>query len=159
MRLLKQFGSDQQAPWKLKKEDPERMATVLYVLCEVIRNVALVLQSFMPDSMAKMLGLLKIQDDACLLSYAGVAGALTSGTSLDAPEGIFPRFIDHEELDKSYEGEGYDGAFFIKRALRQNPKSKETVFEIILSNGQAEELLSTDLETAKKKGKLSAVSA
>jgi len=150
---------DQQAPWKLKKEDPERMATVLYVLCEVIRNVALVLQPFMPDSMAKMLELLKIQDDACLLSYAGAAGALASGTSLDAPEGIFPRFIDHEELEKSYEGEGYDGAFFIKRALRQNPKSKETVFEIILSNGQAEELLSTDLEAAKKKGKLSAVSA
>lgn len=150
---------DQQAPWKLKKEDPARMATVLYVLCETIRNVALVLQPFMPTSMDKMLGLLQISPEQRVLSYAGQAGKLVAGTALEAPEGVFPRFIDHEELEKSYEGAGYEGAFYIKRALRQNPKNKETVFEIILADGSTQELLSTDLEAAKKKGALSAVAS
>lgn len=88
--------------------------------------------------------------DAC-----GEAGALTPGTKLEKPEGVFPRFIDHEELEKTYEGK--DGTFFIKRALRQNPKNKETVFEIEFKDGKLDELNSADLEKAKEKGALTQV--
>lgn len=146
---------DQQAPWKLKKEDPARMATVLYVLAETIRNIALLLQPLMPASMDKMLGLLEIAEGDRSFASCGEAGALKPGTALEQPEGVFPRFIDHEELDKSYTGE--EGSFIIKRALRQNPKSKETVFEILRENGTVEELLSTDLDKAKEKGALTQV--
>lgn len=146
---------DHQAPWKLKKEDPARMATVLYVLSETIRNVALLLQPLMPTSMDKMLGLLEIAEDNRTFAFCGEAGALKPGTALEKPEGVFPRFIDHEELENSYEGK--DGKFLIKRALRQNPKNKETVFEIVRENGDVEELLSTDLEKAKEKGALTQV--
>ncbi len=41
---------DKQAPWALRKTDPERMATVLYVLAEVIRHLAVLAQPFMPES-------------------------------------------------------------------------------------------------------------
>ncbi|WP_417789975.1 methionine--tRNA ligase [Terasakiella pusilla] len=146
---------DQQAPWKLKKEDPARMATVLYVLAETIRNIALLLQPLMPTSMDKMLGLLEIAEGDRSFAFCGEAGALKPGTALEQPEGVFPRFIDHEELDKSYTGD--EGAFMIKRALRQNPKTKETVFEILRDNGTVEELLSTDLDKAKEKGALTQV--
>ncbi|MEC9236418.1 MAG: methionine--tRNA ligase, partial [Pseudomonadota bacterium] len=37
---------DEQAPWKLKKEDPERMKVVLYTLAECIRCLGLVIQPF-----------------------------------------------------------------------------------------------------------------
>ena len=40
---------DAQAPWGLKKTDPARMATVLYVLAETIRCLGLIVQPFMPD--------------------------------------------------------------------------------------------------------------
>jgi len=146
---------DKQAPWKLKKEDPDRMATVLYVLAETIRNVALVLQPFMPTSMDKMLGLLEIAPEKRNFEACGEAGALMAGTKLEKPEGVFPRFIDHEELEKTYEGK--DGTFFIKRALRQNPKNKETVFEIEFKDGKLDELNSADLEKAKEKGALTQV--
>ncbi|MDV7338589.1 methionine--tRNA ligase [Terasakiella sp. A23] len=146
---------DHQAPWKLKKEDPARMGTVLYVLCETIRNVALLLQPLMPTAMDKMLGLLEIADDQRSFASCGEVGALKGGTPLEKPEGVFPRFIDHEELENSYEGK--DGKFLIKRALRQNPKNKETVFEIVFENGDVEELNSLDLEKAKKKGALTQV--
>ena len=46
---------DHQAPWKLRKEDPDRMATVLYVLAETIRRLAILTQPFMPDTSAGML--------------------------------------------------------------------------------------------------------
>ncbi|WP_135081990.1 methionine--tRNA ligase [Terasakiella sp. SH-1] len=146
---------DHQAPWKLKKEDPERMGTVLYVLAETIRNVALMLQPLMPASMDKMLGLLEVAESDRAFASCGEAGALKPGTVLEKPEGVFPRFIDHEELENSYEGK--DGTFLIKRALRQNPKNKETVFEIEFADGKTEELLSTDLEKAKEKGALTQV--
>lgn len=146
---------DHQAPWKLKKEDPERMGTVLYVLAETIRNVALMLQPLMPTSMDKMLGLLEISESDRTFVMCGEAGALKPGTDLEAPEGVFPRFIDHEELENSYEGK--DGKFVIERALRQNPKNKETVFEIVFEDGRTEELLSVDLEKMKKKGTLTQV--
>jgi Methionyl-tRNA synthetase len=41
---------DSQAPWKLRKGDPERMATVLYILADTIRKLAFLTQPFMPGS-------------------------------------------------------------------------------------------------------------
>ena len=39
-----------EAPWALAKTDPARQGTVLYVTAEVIRQVAILAQPFMPDS-------------------------------------------------------------------------------------------------------------
>src|ERR1700712_5222864 len=44
-----------EAPWALAKTDPPRQKTVLYVTAEVVRQVAILAQPVMPDSMAKML--------------------------------------------------------------------------------------------------------
>ena len=48
---------DAQAPWTLKKTDPERMAAVLYTVVETVRRVALILQPIMPESTGKLLDL------------------------------------------------------------------------------------------------------
>ena len=37
---------DAQAPWKLRKENPDRMGTVLYVLADTIRRLAFLTQPF-----------------------------------------------------------------------------------------------------------------
>ena len=54
---------DAQAPWMLKKTDPERMAAVLYTVVETVRRVALILQPVMPASTGKMLDLLAQPSD------------------------------------------------------------------------------------------------
>ena len=87
---------DRQAPWKLRKEDPARMATVLYVLAETIRHLALLAQPVMPDTMAKMLDQLAIPADARTFAALGEGGALVPGTAIPKPEGVFPRFVDDE---------------------------------------------------------------
>ena len=52
-----------EAPWALAKTDPVRQGTVLYVTAEVIRQVAILAQPFMPQSAAKLLDLLGIAAD------------------------------------------------------------------------------------------------
>ena len=49
-----------EAPWALAKTDPQRQGTVLYVTAEVLRQIAILAQPFMPDSAARLLDLLGI---------------------------------------------------------------------------------------------------
>jgi len=88
-----------QEPWALKKTDPERMATVLYVAAEAIRHLALLAQPFMPDSCAKMLDQLGVPADARDFSHLGPTGAVKPGTELPPPSPIFPRFVDDAAED------------------------------------------------------------
>jgi methionyl-tRNA synthetase len=85
---------DHQAPWALRKTDPDRMATVLYVLAEVIRHVALLMQPVVPTSAEKMLDQLAIAADQRTFAAWGQGGALTPGDALPKPQGVFPRFVE-----------------------------------------------------------------
>jgi methionyl-tRNA synthetase len=82
---------DKQAPWKLKKEDPARMATVLYVLAETVRNLAIAIQPFVPTSANKLLDQLVVPSDAREFAHISAANALKFGVSLPEPAGVFPR--------------------------------------------------------------------
>jgi methionyl-tRNA synthetase len=84
-----------QEPWKLKKTDPARMNTVLYVLADVIRQLAILIQPVMPQSAAKFLDMLKIEDRS--FSALGAAGRIAPGTPIEKPEGVFPQFELPEE--------------------------------------------------------------
>ncbi len=82
---------DEQKPWSLKAENPARMGTILYVLAEAIRQIAILTQSIVPDASARILDQLAIpQDQRC---FANLAMPLVSGTALPPPEGVFPRFV------------------------------------------------------------------
>lgn len=84
---------DQQAPWVLKKEDPERMQTVLYVLAEVIRCLAIAVQPVTPVAAAKLLDQLHIPDTQRTLADICEDRALPPGLEIPQPEGVFPRLI------------------------------------------------------------------
>lgn len=85
-----------EAPWALKKTDPERMGTVLYVTAEVVRQIAILLQPFMPASAGKLLDLVAAPDDKRDFAALGEAGRLVSGTPLAAPAPVFPRYVAPE---------------------------------------------------------------
>ena len=88
---------DDQAPWTLRKTDPHRMQTVLYVLAEVIRRLAILVQPVMPDAGARILDQLAVPADARDFSHLHVRSELPPGTPLPKPEGVFPRFIDEAQ--------------------------------------------------------------
>lgn len=90
---------DGQAPWSLRKTDPARMATVLYVLVETLRRVGLVLQPFMPGTMAKLLDQLAVP--AAARSFAAWEQSLVPGTALPPPSGLFPRYVEEPPAGKA----------------------------------------------------------
>jgi len=85
---------DVQAPWALKKTDPARMNTVLYVLAECVRHLAILIQPFVPTSAAKMLDQLAVPENARTFDHLGPTHALKGGTALPTPQGVFPRYGD-----------------------------------------------------------------
>ena len=81
-----------QEPWALKKSDPARMDTVLYVTAEVLRIVGIMAQPYVPDSAARLLDLLGVP--AGQRSFTDLGTRLTSGATLPAPTPIFPRYVE-----------------------------------------------------------------
>jgi methionyl-tRNA synthetase len=87
---------DAQAPWTLKKEDPERMKTVLYVLAEAIRCLAIMAQPVTAIAAAKLLDQLGVAENARSFDALNDAHKLMPGTAIDKPEGVFPRIVMEE---------------------------------------------------------------
>jgi methionyl-tRNA synthetase len=83
---------DEQAPWALRKSDPARMATVLYVVLETVRHLAVLSQPVMPDATARLLDQLGQGEDR--RDFAALAEPLAPGTPLPKPQGVFPRYLD-----------------------------------------------------------------
>ena len=83
---------DEQAPWKLRKTDPDRMHTVLYTLLETIRCIGILLQPIMPGSSEKILNQLAVDTSKRSFAALNSNDRLEAGTSLQKPNPIFPRF-------------------------------------------------------------------
>ncbi|MDJ0360466.1 methionine--tRNA ligase [Rhodococcus sp. H29-C3] len=78
----------QQEPWVLRKTDPARMATVLYVTMEVLRIVGILVQPIMPDSAARILELL----GSPAHEFSDIGTRILAGTPLPAPSPVFPKY-------------------------------------------------------------------
>jgi methionyl-tRNA synthetase len=89
------FASE--APWALAKTDPKRQGTVLYVTAEILRQVGILAQPFVPASAAKLLDLLAIGADVRSFAALGPQGRIKAGVTLPAPSPVFPRYVEAEE--------------------------------------------------------------
>ena len=85
-----------QEPWVLRKTNPERMNTVLYVTAEVLRAVGILAQPFVPEAAAKLLDLLAVAPEGRGLAAVGPEHRLAAGTALPQPAPIFPRYLEAE---------------------------------------------------------------
>ncbi|MFF0816007.1 methionine--tRNA ligase [Rhodococcus sp. NPDC003318] len=81
-----------QEPWVLRKTDPARMATVLYVTLEVVRIVGILVQPVMPDAADKILSVLGQAAENRQFSDLGTR--IVAGTPLPAPAPVFPRYVE-----------------------------------------------------------------
>lgn len=85
---------DAEAPWSLRKNgNLERMNEVLYILCEALRYIAIMLLPFMPASMNKLLDQLAVEENQRSFSFLKKEFAVKPGTIIPAPEGIFARIV------------------------------------------------------------------
>ena len=85
---------DAQAPWSLRKTDPERMATVLATLFVCIARLAVAIAPIIPASAETLLDAIGVPAD--VRDFAGIgsdwyAPLAASGFRLAAPKPLFPR--------------------------------------------------------------------
>ncbi|MBB6122574.1 methionine--tRNA ligase [Sphingobium subterraneum] len=85
---------DAQAPWALRKTDPERMEAVLAVLYNAIGQLAIAIQPIIPASAANLLDQMGVPAEA--RTYEGLASdwyadLRASGFTLSPPKPLFPR--------------------------------------------------------------------
>ena len=92
---------DQNMPWVLAKteEGKERLKTVMYVLCECIRIVAILISPTMPRTPARIFEQLGVSDPAlCGFETASRFGMLPAGGRVQKGEALFPRIDIKKEL-------------------------------------------------------------
>jgi methionyl-tRNA synthetase len=93
---------DTQAPWALAK-DPEkrtRLMTVLYQLAETLRQVALLLGPFMPQTSLRMREQLGLSEEEAVFTWDEALrwGGLKAGTKINKGPALFPR-IEKEKIE------------------------------------------------------------
>lgn len=88
---------DEMAPWVLRKENPERMAVVLYVLMEVLRYVTILYQPIIPTSASTILDRLAVPEDERTFAHLTSEYRVQAGSPIIKPQAIFPR-IEAPEL-------------------------------------------------------------
>jgi len=76
---------DREAPWSLRRTDPERMGTVLWTLADTLRRLAILLQPVMPEAMARLLDQLAVTDRG----FAALETPMPGGIPLPAPSPLF----------------------------------------------------------------------
>lgn len=86
---------DEQAPWALKKTDPDRMTAVLMTLFMVVRDLAIAIRPVVPTAVDNLLDQMGIaadeRDFAALADPDWFAKLADSGFSLGQPTPLFPR--------------------------------------------------------------------
>jgi methionyl-tRNA synthetase len=86
---------DAQAPWALRKTDPERMRAVLMTLFQAVRTLAIAIRPIVPAAADKLLDQMGIAEDerdpGGLADTDWFAKLATSGFTVGQPIPIFPR--------------------------------------------------------------------
>jgi len=86
------FASE--APWSLAKTDRRRMGTVLYVTAEVIRQIAILAQPFIPAAAGMLLEQLGVVPAERVFAALGGGQRIAHGVTLPSPTPVFPRYVD-----------------------------------------------------------------
>ncbi|KGF34577.1 methionine--tRNA ligase [Hoylesella buccalis] len=84
-------------PWKVWKTDPERVKTVLYISLQLVANLAIAFEPFLPFSSEKLRRL--IQMDTCDWNLLGNHDLLKAGHQLAEPELLFEK-IEDETIER-----------------------------------------------------------
>lgn len=101
-------------PWKVWKTNPERVKTILYVSLQLVANLAIAFEPFLPFSSKKLRKLINM--DTCDWSQLGSTDLLKANHHLAEPELLFEKIEDEtielqlkklEETKKANEAANY----------------------------------------------------
>lgn len=82
---------DQQAPWKLTDTDPSLAKFTLFVLLEILRFIAIMLQPFTPKAASAILDQLSIPYNQRNFAFLNKNYIIQAGSALLPPSPVFPK--------------------------------------------------------------------
>ena len=88
-------------PWKVWKTDPKRVETILYISLQLVANLAIAFEPFLPFSSKKLRGLINMSDFDW--QQLGSTDLLKPGHQLAEPELLFEKIEDEtiqQQLDR-----------------------------------------------------------
>ena len=88
-------------PWKVWKTDPKRVETILYISLQLVANLSIAFEPFLPFSSKKLRDMIGLQ--AYDWSQLGSTNLLTAGHQLNEPQLLFEKIEDsaiQAQLDK-----------------------------------------------------------
>ncbi|MDP2858579.1 MAG: methionine--tRNA ligase [Bacillota bacterium] len=137
---------DEQAPWSLAKQGKtERLGTVLYVLAEVLRILATILQPFLIEGAGKMWSQLGLGDSIPGSAWADLDrwGVVRPGTQVKKGRPLFPRIDTKEALDGTPQAPAKVAATPVSPVAEEAPQVEEP------TDISIEAFQQVDLRTAK----------
>ena len=101
-------------PWKVIKTDPERVKTILFLSNQLVANLSIAFEPFLPFSSKRLRNMINLKD--CVWADLGRTDILKAGTQLNEPELLFEKIEDSvveaqvkklEDMEKSNELENF----------------------------------------------------
>lgn len=125
---------DEVMPWKLGKQPEKynRLAAVLYTLCELLRVISILIAPFMPDTSKKIQDSIGATEEQCTWESAGKWGVLSKNVSVKKCSPLFPRIDvnkEIEELNKLMEVQKQEAA--VKNAAEDKKTQEEPENKLI----------------------------
>ena len=93
---------DETMPWKLGKDpnQKDRLARVMYNLCECLRIISVLIQPFMPNTSEKIQAQIGANKSQCTWESASKWGVLPQGLKTQKGEPLFPRIDVKQEIEE-----------------------------------------------------------
>ncbi len=92
-RLGNKYLADEE-PWKVIKDDEERVKTVLNVATQIVANLAIMAQPFLPKTAAKLFDMLNMSSQDW--SNAGLSNLIAEDTKLGDVQMLFEKITDEQ---------------------------------------------------------------
>ena len=103
-RLGNKYLADEE-PWKVIKENPERVETIMYVALQIATGLAILSEPFLPFTSDNLKSMLNVTSDVLKVSWDEIASAkslLPSGHLINKAELLFAK-IEDDEIQKQLE--------------------------------------------------------
>jgi methionyl-tRNA synthetase len=101
-RLGNKYLADEE-PWKVIKENPERVKTVMYIALQIAAGLSIVAEPFLPFTSTKLKGILNVSNSIAWDDVAETNELIASNHKIGKAELLFAKIEDNEvqaQLDK-----------------------------------------------------------
>lgn len=124
---------DETMPWKLGKDpnQKDRLARVMYNLCECLRIISILIMPFMPDTSKKIQDQIGAHKHKCTWKLASEWGILPYNLEIQKGDSLFPRIDVKKELEELNEMVENNAKVAESEFKTKNEEAAENVVRII----------------------------